>query len=55
MLAGVVTHVAALAERGEITRPVVARIMVQVRAGEDHARDTKMGGRADADQPGLRA
>lgn len=55
MLAGVVTHVATLAERGEIARPVVAWIMVQVCACEDHARDTQMSGRGDANEPGLRA
>ncbi|WP_156455667.1 hypothetical protein, partial [Sphingomonas sp. CCH18-H6] len=38
MLAGVVAHVASLAERGEVAQPVVAGIVVQVRAGEHDAR-----------------
>lgn len=32
-------HVATLAERGEVARPVVARIVVEMRAGEHDARD----------------
>jgi hypothetical protein len=39
MFARIMTHVAPLTKRGEIVRPVVARIMVQMRAGEDYARN----------------
>ncbi len=38
MLGRDVDHVATLTCRGEVTRPVVAGIMVQLRAGEDAAR-----------------
>ena len=55
MLPSVVTHVAPLAERGEVARPVVAGIMVQVRAGENDTRDAHRGGRVDASEPRLRA
>jgi hypothetical protein len=34
MFGGIVEHVAALAQRGEIAGGIVARIMVEVRAGE---------------------
>ena len=54
MFGGVMDHMATLAERGEVARPVVAGIMVQVRAGKDHARDAQMGGRVDARESRLR-
>ena len=38
----VMDHVAPLAERSEVARPVVARIVVEVRAGEHHARDEQL-------------
>ena len=54
MLDRVVDHVAALAERREVARPVVAGIVVQVRAGEDHTRSPQMGWRVDAGETRLR-
>lgn len=39
MLGSVVDHVAALAERGEIARRVVGRIVIEMRARDIHARD----------------
>jgi hypothetical protein len=42
MLGRIVEHVAALAQRGEIARHVVPRIMIEMRAGQHHI------GRADA-------
>ncbi len=53
MFGRVVDHVAALAERGEVARPVVAGIVVQMRASEDYARDPKMSGRVDAGEARL--
>lgn len=40
MLGCVVDHVASLAERGEVARPVVSRVMVQVSAGQHDAGHT---------------
>jgi len=49
----VVEHVAALAECREVAGPVVAWVVVQMRAGQDHARDRKTWGRGDAGEVGL--
>ena len=38
MLGGVVQHVTSLAERGQILRRVVCRIVIEVRAGQNDAR-----------------
>ena len=39
MLGRVVDHVAALAERGEIARRIVGRVVIEVRAGDIHPRE----------------
>ncbi|TCQ02324.1 hypothetical protein C8J40_1197 [Sphingomonas sp. PP-CC-3A-396] len=44
MLGCIVEHMAALAERGEIAGHIVARIMIEMRASQDHV------GCADASQ-----
>ena len=48
MFGGVMAHMAALTERREVAWPVVAGIMVQVRAGEHDARDPHWSWRFDA-------
>lgn len=48
MLTRVVEHMASLTQCREVARPVVARVMVQMRSGENYPRDPKTGGRADA-------
>lgn len=53
VLLGIVEHVAPLAECREVAGAVVARVMVQMRAGQDHARDRKTCGRGDACEAGL--
>lgn len=54
MFAGVMAHMAALTERREVAWPVVAGIMVQVRAGEHDARDPHWTWRFDAGESRLR-
>jgi hypothetical protein len=39
VLLGIVEHVTPLAECGEVAEAVVARVVIQMRAGQDHARD----------------
>ena len=48
MLVRVVTHVAGLAERCQIARAVVAGVVIEVRAGQHHARPAERQGRRDA-------
>ncbi len=55
MFTRVMAHVASLAERSKVARPVVARVMIQVGAGQYHARSTEHGRCADPDKPGLHA
>lgn len=55
MFARIMAHVAALAECSEVARPVVARIVVQVRAGQHHTRYSEGRGWPDASQPRLHA
>jgi hypothetical protein len=49
----VVEHVTPLAECGEVAGAVVAWIVVEMRAGQDHACDQKTRGRGDAGEIGL--
>ena len=53
MLLGIVERMAPLAERGEVVRAVVARVMVEMRAGQDHTCDRKTRGRGHAYKAGL--
>lgn len=53
MLPCVVAHVASLAERGQVTRAVVAGVVVEMRTGQDHAGAAERQGRRDACQAGL--
>ena len=46
-------HVAPLAERREVVGAVVARIVVEMRAGQDHTRDGETRGRGHAYKAGL--
>ena len=55
MFTGIVAHVAALAQCGEITRAVVAWVVVQMRTGEHHARDAQHRRRANPRKARLRA
>lgn len=48
VLLSIVEHVAPLAERREVAGPVVAWVVVEVRAGQDHARDGQTRSRGDA-------
>ena len=45
VLLPIVEHVTPLAERGEVAGPVVAGVVVQMRTGQNHARDRKTWGR----------
>ena len=47
MLRPVVKHVAALTERSKVARPVIGRIVVEMRAGQHDARCTNSQGRGD--------
>ena len=51
MFGRVMDHVAPLTECGEVMRPVVAGIVVQMRAGEDDARRSHLGRWVDAGEP----
>ena len=53
VLLAVVEHVTSLAECGEVARPVVARVMVEMRAGQNHVGDRETRGRGDAGEVGL--
>ena len=53
VLLAIVEHVTPLAERGEVAGPVVAWVVVQMRAGQDHAGDGETRGRAMPVRVGL--
>ena len=53
VLLPVMEHVAPLAECCEVAGPVVAGVVIQVCAGQDHAGDGEMRGRGDAGEIGL--
>lgn len=48
MFPRVVAHVTGLAQRRQVARAVVARVVVEVRAGQDHAGLAERQGRRDA-------
>lgn len=54
MFARVMAHVTGLAQRRQIARPVVAGIVIEMRAGQDHAGPAERLRRCDARQAGLR-
>ena len=53
MLLRIVEHVTPLAERREVAGSVVARVVVQMRTGQDHAGDRQTWGRGNAGEIGL--
>jgi hypothetical protein len=53
MFVGVMAHMAALTKRREVSWPVIARIMVEVRGGEYDARDPHWSWRLNAGESGL--
>ena len=54
MLPRIVTHVAGLAERRQVSQTVVAGVVVEMRAGQRHARPAERQGRRDAGEARLR-
>lgn len=55
MFARVMAHVAGLTQSGQVAGAVVAGIVIEMRAGEDHAGPAKGQGRGDARQARLLA
>jgi hypothetical protein len=53
VLLPVVEHVTPLTERREVTGPVVAGVVIQMRAGQNHAGDRQTWGRGDASEIAL--